>query len=120
GRIGGLTRAVRPHRAGCCRPTGAARRYRRWNDGDPGRRETRRERRGRRHLRAQIRGERGLMLRRLVAWSLSYRLLVLALTLVVGGLGTWAYLTLPVDAYPNIAQAQVKIILKAPGMTPEE
>ncbi|WP_232492347.1 efflux RND transporter permease subunit [Novosphingobium kaempferiae] len=60
------------------------------------------------------------MLRALVAWSLSYRLLVLALTLVVGGLGAWAYSTLPVDAYPNIAQAQVKIILKAPGMTPEE
>ncbi|WP_243469527.1 efflux RND transporter permease subunit, partial [Sphingopyxis granuli] len=27
---------------------------------------------------------------------------------------------LPVDAYPNIAQTQVKLILKAPGMTPEE
>ncbi len=60
------------------------------------------------------------MLRALVAWSLSYRLLVLALTMVVGGLGVWAYTTLPVDAYPNIAQTQVKIILKAPGMTPEE
>lgn len=60
------------------------------------------------------------MLRALVAWSLSYRLLLLALTLIVAGLGGWAYSTLPVDAYPNIAQAQVKIILKAPGMTPEE
>ncbi|TPE62664.1 efflux RND transporter permease subunit [Sandaracinobacter neustonicus] len=60
------------------------------------------------------------MLRALVAWSLSYRLLVLALTFVVAGLGVWAYSTLPVDAYPNIAQTQVKIILKAPGMTPEE
>jgi len=36
------------------------------------------------------------------------------------GLGVWAFLRLPVDAYPDIAQAQVKIILKAPGMTPEE
>lgn len=60
------------------------------------------------------------MLRALVAWSLSYRVLVLVLTLVVGGLGAWAYSALPVDAYPNIAQTQVKIILKAPGMTPEE
>lgn len=60
------------------------------------------------------------MLRFLVAWSLSYRLFVLALTLIVAGLGVWAYATLPVDAYPNIAQTQVKIILKAPGMTPEE
>jgi cobalt-zinc-cadmium resistance protein CzcA len=60
------------------------------------------------------------MLRALVAGSLSYRLLVLALTLVVGALGAWAYSILPVDAYPNIAQTQVKLILKAPGMTPEE
>ncbi len=60
------------------------------------------------------------MLRALVAWSLSYRLLLLALTLIVAGLGGWAYSSLPVDAYPNIAQTQVKIILKAPGMTPEE
>jgi len=60
------------------------------------------------------------VLRALVAWSLSYRLLLVALALVVAGLGTWAYSTLPVDAYPNIAQTQVKIILKAPGMTPEE
>jgi cobalt-zinc-cadmium resistance protein CzcA len=60
------------------------------------------------------------MLRSLVAQALSYRLLVLALAAVVAGLGTWAFLGLPVDAYPNIAPAQVKVILKAPGMTPEE
>ncbi|MCW1382535.1 CusA/CzcA family heavy metal efflux RND transporter [Novosphingobium sp. KCTC 2891] len=60
------------------------------------------------------------MLNKLVAHALSYRLLVLALALVVAGLGAWAFIRLPVDAYPNIAQAQVKLILKAPGMTPEE
>lgn len=60
------------------------------------------------------------MLRSLVAKALSYRLLVMALAVVVAGLGAWAFVQLPVDAYPNIAQTQVKIILKAPGMTPEE
>ena len=60
------------------------------------------------------------MLRSLVAFSLSYRLFVLAMALVVAGLGALAFLHLPVDAYPDIAQAQVKIIMKAPGMTPEE
>jgi cobalt-zinc-cadmium resistance protein CzcA len=60
------------------------------------------------------------MLRSLVATALSLRLLIVALALVVAGLGAWAFINLPVDAYPNIAQAQVKIILKAPGMTPEE
>ncbi|MEQ6332521.1 CusA/CzcA family heavy metal efflux RND transporter [Sphingobium sp. MK2] len=60
------------------------------------------------------------MLRSLVAAALSYRVLVLALALTVAGLGAWAFVNLPVDAYPNIAQTQVKMILKAPGMTPEE
>jgi cobalt-zinc-cadmium resistance protein CzcA len=60
------------------------------------------------------------MLRKLLALALSYRLLVLALALFLGGIGTWAFINLPVDAYPDIAQTQVKIILKAPGMTPEE
>ncbi|MCH7627783.1 MAG: efflux RND transporter permease subunit [Proteobacteria bacterium] len=60
------------------------------------------------------------MLNKLVAQALAYRMMVLALALVVAGLGAWAFLRLPVDAYPNIAQTQVKIILKAPGMTPEE
>lgn len=45
---------------------------------------------------------------------------MIALSLVVAALGAWAFIRLPVDAYPNIAQTQVKIILKAPGMTPEE
>jgi cobalt-zinc-cadmium resistance protein CzcA len=60
------------------------------------------------------------MLRSLVAASLSYRLFILALAVLAVGLGVWAFLRLPVDAYPDIAQTQVKIILKAPGMTPEE
>src|SRR3546814_20402915 len=60
------------------------------------------------------------MLRSLVAASLSWRLLVLALALAVAGLVAWAFVTLPVDAYPNIAQTKVTVLLKAPGMTPEE
>ncbi|MGE3475788.1 MAG: efflux RND transporter permease subunit [Rhodospirillaceae bacterium] len=60
------------------------------------------------------------MLRRLVELSLSSRLFVLLLTVIVAGLGLWSFLRLPVDAYPDIAQTQVKMILKAPGMTPEE
>ena len=60
------------------------------------------------------------MLKSLAAWALSYRLIVIALALLTAVLGTWAFVNLPVDAYPNIAQTQVKVILKAPGMTPEE
>ncbi|WP_367347945.1 efflux RND transporter permease subunit [Sphingobium yanoikuyae] len=60
------------------------------------------------------------MLKLLAAWALSYRLIVIALALLTAVLGAWAFVNLPVDAYPNIAQTQVKVILKAPGMTPEE
>jgi cobalt-zinc-cadmium resistance protein CzcA len=31
-----------------------------------------------------------------------------------------AYLGLPIDAFPDVSSTQVKIIMKAPGMTPEE
>jgi cobalt-zinc-cadmium resistance protein CzcA len=60
------------------------------------------------------------MLRRLIEFSLSQRLF----TLLIAGLlaigGGYALSRIPIDAFPNIAQVQVKIILKAPGMTPEE
>ena len=60
------------------------------------------------------------MLNRLVAFSLSQRLIVLVLAALVAGLGFYSFLNLPVDAFPDISPTQVKVILKAPGMTPEE
>ncbi|WP_298668640.1 CusA/CzcA family heavy metal efflux RND transporter [uncultured Sphingomonas sp.] len=60
------------------------------------------------------------MLRNLVAYALSFRLLVIAIALVIAGLGAWTFVNLPIDAYPDIAPTQVKIVLKAPGMTPDE
>ncbi|WP_199097987.1 CusA/CzcA family heavy metal efflux RND transporter [Dyella sp. ASV21] len=60
------------------------------------------------------------MLQRLIAFSLAQRLLVLLAALALVAAGTWAFLRLPIDAYPDIAPTQVKLILKAPGMTPEE
>ena len=60
------------------------------------------------------------MLRKLIEKSLSLRLAVLGLALLLAGLGAWAFARLPIDAFPDISSTQVKIILKAPGMTPEE
>ena len=60
------------------------------------------------------------MLARLVAWSLTQRLLVTLATAVLAVAGYFAWTTLPIDAFPDIAPTQVKLILKAPGMTPEE
>ncbi|MEX6724938.1 efflux RND transporter permease subunit [Parapedomonas caeni] len=60
------------------------------------------------------------MLQRLIEFSLSQRLLVLVLAVVAAGFGGYAFWKLPIDAFPDISPTQVKIILKAPGMTPEE
>lgn len=60
------------------------------------------------------------MLRTLVEKALSLRLAVLGIAVMLAGLGAWSFLKLPIDAFPDISTTQVKIILKAPGMTPEE
>jgi len=59
-------------------------------------------------------------MRKLIAFALSQRLLAAVLAIALVGLGINAFLKLPVDAFPDISPTQVKIILKAPGMTPEE
>lgn len=60
------------------------------------------------------------MLARLIEKALTWRLAVIGAALALAGWGTWSFLTLPIDAFPDISSTQVKIILKAPGMTPEE
>lgn len=60
------------------------------------------------------------MLRRLVEFALSQRMLVLVLAALLAAAGGYAFSRLPIDAYPDISTTQVKLILKAPGMTPEE
>jgi cobalt-zinc-cadmium resistance protein CzcA len=60
------------------------------------------------------------MLQRLVDTALARRWMTAALALLVLVAGIWSFVTLPIDAFPEIAPTQVKLILKAPGMTPEE
>jgi len=60
------------------------------------------------------------MLSKLVERALNWRLAVIGLAALLAGLGAWSFLNLPIDAFPDISTTQVKIILKAPGMTPEE
>ncbi len=56
----------------------------------------------------------------LVRFSLTQRLLMLLLVFLLIPAGWWAIRTIPIDAFPDISPTQVKIIMKAPGMTPEE
>ncbi|MBA5638518.1 efflux RND transporter permease subunit [Duganella sp. LX20W] len=60
------------------------------------------------------------MLERLIAFALSQRLLMLVLTLLLAAAGVQALRGLPIDAFPDVSGTQVKLIMKAPGMTPEE
>lgn len=60
------------------------------------------------------------MLARLIQFSLSQRLLALVLAALLVGAGGVAWNKLPIDAFPDVSTTQVKIIIKAPGMTPEE
>ena len=57
---------------------------------------------------------------RLIEFALSQRVLVLALAVLLAGAGYFAAMELPIDAFPDVSPTQVKIIVKAPGMTPEE
>jgi len=57
---------------------------------------------------------------RLVQFALTQRVLVCLLALLLVGAGVQAFLGLPIDAFPDVSPTQVKIIIKAPGMTPEE
>ena len=60
------------------------------------------------------------MLTNLIKFALTQRLLMLILTLALAAAGGLAYQALPIDAFPDVSSTQVKIIVKAPGMTPEE
>lgn len=60
------------------------------------------------------------MFAKLLEFALTQRLLVAVLTLLLIGAGISAFRELPIDAFPDVSSTQVKIIMKAPGMTPEE
>ena len=60
------------------------------------------------------------MFTQLIQFSLSQRLMICLLAIILTGFGVRAMMNLPIDAFPDISPTQVKIIIKAPGMTPEE
>ncbi len=60
------------------------------------------------------------ILHTLIQKSLQHRFFIVALTLVLIGFGIKSFNELSIDAFPDVSTTQVKIIIKAPGMTPEE
>lgn len=60
------------------------------------------------------------MLGNVIRFSLTQRVFVLIVSLFLFLAGASAWFALPIDAFPEISPTQVKVILKAPGMTAEE
>lgn len=60
------------------------------------------------------------MLNSIIEFSLKQRLVVILLSLALFAYGIYSFFKIPIDAFPDISSTQVKIIMKAPGMTPEE
>lgn len=60
------------------------------------------------------------MIASLIRFSLIQRLMILLLAAALTAGGIWAFRTLPIDAFPDIASPQVLVIVKAPGLSPTE
>jgi len=56
----------------------------------------------------------------LIQFALTQRLLIVLLVVLLVGGGYYATTTIPIDAFPDVSPTQVKVIVKAAGMTPEE
>jgi len=57
---------------------------------------------------------------KLIAFALSQRIFAVIIALAVAAGGIISYSKLTIDAFPDVSTTQVKIIIKAPGMTPKE
>ncbi|MEZ4387176.1 MAG: CusA/CzcA family heavy metal efflux RND transporter [Candidatus Krumholzibacteriia bacterium] len=60
------------------------------------------------------------MLERLIRFALENRLIVAVGTVMLAGLGSWALVHLPVDAFPDTTPIQVQVNTVAPALSPEE
>ncbi len=60
------------------------------------------------------------MMAALIQFALTQRIMMLLLTAALVAGGYVAFTNLPIDAFPDVSPTQVKIIINAPGMTPEE
>ncbi len=61
-----------------------------------------------------------MLINRLISFFLAQRLIVLMLVAAILGGGWLALNKTPIDAFPEVSPVQVKLVFKAPGMTPSE
>ena len=60
------------------------------------------------------------MIPTLIHFALRHRWLVLAVTVLIAGLGVWAFESQQIDAYPDISGQMVEVITTFSGRAPEE
>ncbi len=60
------------------------------------------------------------MLERLLTFSLSQRILIILGAIALAGAGIWAWSALKIEAYPDVADTEVTVIVKYPGRPAEE
>jgi heavy metal efflux system protein len=57
------------------------------------------------------------MLERIVALTLKHRSFVLLAVVLMVAFGSYAYMTIPIDAFPDVSNTQVEIVSNAPGLS---
>lgn len=60
------------------------------------------------------------MIDKILEWSLTNRLLVVILTVIMAIGGLAAMVSLPIDAVPDVTNVQVQVLTTAPALGPEE
>src|SRR6476660_6509450 len=59
------------------------------------------------------------MLKRIIEWSVTHKLVVLLATAALALAGTWAMFRTPVDAIPDLSDVQVIVMTQWPGQAPQ-
>jgi len=60
------------------------------------------------------------MIEKIIAFSLRQRTLILIVLALIVGVGLYSFLSLPIDAFPDVTNVQVEVVATAPGLSPLE
>jgi cobalt-zinc-cadmium resistance protein CzcA len=61
-----------------------------------------------------------MMIEKIIAFSLRQRTLILIVLALIVGVGLYSFLSLPIDAFPDVTNVQVEVVATAPGLSPLE